>query len=321
MTRLLFISGVLSLFLGCARTLERTGPDGGMPLGTRFSSPEEAVSALKRAVSERNETAVLALFGPQGEALVNSGDPVADSERMSKFAQLLTEREAIEAQPDGDVLLLVGNENWPFPIPLTKVGRREWAFDTLRGKEEILNRRIGENELKTVRVAQAYVDAQREYYKKDWDRDGVKEYAQRLASTPGSRDGLFWKSTDPKDQSPFGPFAAEAAAEGYRLAKDEPVPYHGYFFKILTEQGPDASEGERKYLTAKEQMTRGFGLVAYPARWGSSGIMSFIVNDEGVVYEKDLGVQTLTLASGMKAFNPDPSWKPVDEEAVALAVE
>lgn len=286
----------------------------------QFSSPAEAVSTLQQAVQAGDKNALLRIFGPESEPLLNSGDAVADREKISDFSQSLTEKQSLEEQPNGEYILLVGKNESPFAIPVVPAGKR-WKFDTLEGKEEILNRRIGENELKTIRVSRTYVEAQKEYFQKDRNANGVREYAQKMASTAGKTDGLFWHSTSPSDLSPLGPFAAEAAADGYKRKENEPVPYHGYYFKILTTQGEQAPGGQTSYLNKRGQMTKGFGLVAYPARYGTSGIMTFIVNQDGTVYEKDFGLETLAAVNQMQHFNPDSSWQPVDDPGEELAAE
>ena len=207
-------------------------------------------------------------------------------------------------------ILYVGNEEWPFPIPLVKEGQA-WRFDTAAGAQEILYRRIGRNELTTIRVCQAYVDAQQEYAEQAHDGKPAGVYAQKIASTPGKHDGLYWKSDDPEQLSPLGEFAAEAAAEGYRNVKGQPAAYHGYIFRILTGEGDPAKAGAGSYIVNGE-MRGGFALLAVPAVYGSSGVMSFMVNQSGVVYEKDLGPNTTTLAAKINQFNPDSGWQKVE---------
>lgn len=287
--------------------------------GEVYSFAAEAVAAFDRAVQAGDTKSLLKILGPEGAEILESGDAVADRRALSDFAEKMREENRLEPQAKDQYVLLVGKDEWPLPIPLVKKNEK-WSFDTLQGKEEILNRRIGENELKTIRVSRAYVQAQKEYFKQDRNGDGVREYAQRIASSEGTRDGLYWKSSNVKDQSPLGPFTAEAATEGYRRHANEPVPYHGYYYKILTAQGEAAIGGKKSYINNRGQMTRGFALVAYPARWGSSGIMTFIVNRDGLVFEKDLGVQTLSAAQSMQYFNPDASWHLADllnQEALA----
>ena len=276
-----------------------------------FASPEEAVKALVNAMKTVDKAELSAIFGPGSESLISSGDDVEDKFVRERFLRKYEERNSLEKKGDDEVLLQVGRDDWPFPIPLRRKGSA-WVFDTKAGKEEILNRRIGRNELNTIDVLEAYVVAQREYARKDWDGDGVYPYAQKFASTPGKKDGLYWNAGEGQEASPFGPFAARAAQEGYtRKGKSEtPSPYYGYYFRILKAQGKHAPGGAYDYVV-KGNMILGFGLVAYPATYGSSGIMTFIVNQEGVVYQKDLGKGTAKAAGAMKRYDPDPTWKKV----------
>lgn len=308
----------LLTFSACSRTVD-IAPDGSSGSGKHFARPEQAVAEFNRVVQAGDRQALLVLLGREASELIDSGDAVADRERLGDFAEKMKAQHQLEAQANADYVLLVGKDQWPFPIPLVK-GAKGWYFDTEEGKEEILNRRIGENELKTIGVARGYVEAQLEYFEQDRNGDGIREYAQKAVSTPGKKDGLFWKSDNPKDQSPFGPFAAEAVAEGYRRSGNEPVPYHGYYYKILTRQGEAADGGKRNYLDKRGRMLGGFALLAYPARWGSSGIFSFIVNQDGVVYERDLGVQTLTLAQSIQEYDPDRRWSEavISDEEIAM---
>ena len=279
-----------------------------------FASPGEAVKALLDALKTGDKAGLSVLFGPGSESLISSGDDVEDKAGRERFLKNYEEKNSLEKKGDDEVLLQVGKDDWPFPIPIRRKGSA-WAFDTKAGKEEFLNRRIGRNELNTIDVLEAYVVAQREYAKKDWDGDGVYPYAQKFASTPGKKDGLYWEAKEGEEPSPFGPLAAKAAHEGYlRKGKTEKQsPYYGYFFKILKAQGKDAPGGAYDYVV-KGNMILGFGLVAYPAQYGSSGIMTFIVNQEGVVYQKDLGKDTAKAAGAIKRYDPDPTWKKVEAD-------
>ncbi len=309
-----FYGLLLMLFVsGCSHAKK----DGALAVyGERFSSPDHALQALKEAVQSQNHAALTKIFGADGARLIDSGDPVEDRLRLEKFSARIQEKNSLEIQPNGQYVLFVGEKEWPFPIPIVKDGGR-WVFDTAAGLEEILDRRIGENELRTIRFLQIYIDAQEEYYHKDRDGDRVREYAQILLSTPKKKDGLYWKSVNNKERSPLGPVVAEAAAEGYAVGKGEQSKaYHGYFFKPLSAQGKNAPGGERSYLDRKGNMVGGFALLAYPASWGSSGIMSFIVNQDGDVYQKDFGIQTVSEAHSMKKFDPDSSWEPVQDPEV-----
>jgi len=272
-----------------------------------FESPEAAVEALINAFRADDRKAQLDVLGSESHALVYSGDDVADRNARARFAAEYDRAHRL-AGGGGKVILFVGQDDFPFPIPLVPDGP-VWRFDSVAGKEEILNRRIGRNELETIQVCLAYVDAQREYYSEDRNADGIREYAQKFASTPGKHDGLYWPTKPGETLSPLGPLVVRARGEGYR-AGDTPVPYHGYFYRILTGQGPGASDGAYDYR-AHGRMIGGFALVAFPAQYGVSGVMTFIVNHEGIVYQKDLGPNTATVARAMKVFNPDKTWQKV----------
>ncbi len=277
-----------------------------------FKSPGEAVKALMDAVKGDDTKDLLMIFGPAGKELISSGDEIADKTGRDLFLKVYEETNKLVNENDKKVILFVGNKEWPFPIPIVKKDEN-WLFDTKAGKEEILNRRIGRNELNAVQVCLAYVDAQREYVLKDRDGDKLMEYAQRFMSEKGKKNGLYWETKEGEEQSPLGPLVANAAKEGYTGKKSggKPTPYHGYHYKILKAQGKNAKGGEYDY-TIKGKMIGGFALVAYPAEYGSSGVMTFIVNQDGVVYEKDLGKDTEKTAASIKKFDPDKTWKEVD---------
>jgi hypothetical protein len=279
-----------------------------------FKSPEEAVKGLMDAVKSNDTKGLLAIFGPAGKEIISSGDEVADKAGMERFIKDYEEMNRLEKETDTKVTLVVGNREWPFPIPVVKKGET-WVFDTMAGKEELLNRRIGRNELNTVQTCLAYVDAQREYAMKDRDSNKLLEYAQKFWSTKGKKDGLYWETKEREEQSPFGPVAARGVQEGYAPTKpgDKPAPYYGYFFKILKAQGKNAPGGAYDYVI-KGKMIGGFALVAYPAEYGASGIMTFTVNHDGVVYEKDLGKETGKIAGAMTKYDPDKTWKKVEEQ-------
>jgi len=273
-----------------------------------FASPEEAVSALVDAVKSGDESAMHAVLGPYSGKLISSGDPVQDQQNRERFVSAYGVANKIELQGSTKAVLVIGKDDWPMPIPLVKSGG-SWRFDAKQGKQEILNRRIGRNELSAIQVCLAIVDAERDYSVQDPEGAGVPRYAARLVSTPGKRDGLYWETASGEQESPLGPLLAAAAREGYtRTPFATLVPYHGYYYKILTKQGKDAPGGAYDYLI-KGEMLGGFGLLAYPAYYRASGIMSFIVNQDGVVYEKDLGKDTASIAAKMTIFNPDSSWK------------
>jgi hypothetical protein len=276
----------------------------------RFATPEEAVKALTAAAGTKDTNALDAIFGAELRGLV-SADAVQASNGFVIFARRISEKVALARVSDDRVTLDIGNDAWPFPIPLVQRDG-QWSFDTQAGREEILNRRIGMNELGTIRVCQAYVEAQREYAGKDRNGDGVLQYAQYLRSNPGQHDGLYWHAAEGDEASPFGPLIAEAQGEGYRketkIMTGDQTPYHGYYFKILTRQGPHAGGGKYNYII-NGRMIAGFALVAWPAQWGNSGIMTFIVNQQGKIYEKDLGPKTAKAARAMTTYDPDPAWK------------
>jgi hypothetical protein len=272
-----------------------------------FSSAEEAVGAAVTAAKSNDAKELLAIFGPLGNELLFSGDAIADNQRRTEFLAAYAEKNRLISQGE-NTILVIGKDDWPFPIPLVK-RENGWVFDTAKGKEEILNRRIGQNELNVIQVTLAYVDAQREYAMKDHDGDGLLEYAQKFRSDPGKKDGLYWPSTSGEEQSPLGQLVARAVKEGYAQNKtsDKPSPFYGYFYRILTAQGKSAAGGAYSYLV-NGSMIGGFALVAYPAEYGNSGVMTFIVNHDGKIFQKDLGKNTAAVASAMKEYNPDQSW-------------
>jgi len=279
-----------------------------------FSSPEEAVDVLLAAAASGNRGDLLKIFGPQGEKIIFSGDKVADQHRLEGFVAEYNQGHKIVNQDDARAMLYLGKDEWPLLIPIVKKGAA-WQFDTKAGEQDLLTVRIGRNELATIQVVQAYVDAQREYYLSDPNGDGVLEYATRFHSTTGKKDGLYWPTKVGEQESPMGPLVAQAHSEGYAVKKGQKAPYHGYYYKILKAQGKDAPGGAYDYM-AKGHMIGGFALVAYPARYGVSGVKSFIVNHDGVVYEMDLGPDTARIAGKMTRFNPDSNAEVVDSSAL-----
>jgi Protein of unknown function (DUF2950) len=276
-----------------------------------FASADEAVKTAVAAARSNNEKDLLAIFGTQAKDLLSSGDPVADKERRANFLAAYDQKNRLVAEGESTILV-IGNNDWPFPIPVVKKSEG-WVFDTAKGREEVLNRRIGQNELDAVQVSLAYVDSQREYARKDRDGDGLVEYAQKFRSDPGKKNGLYWEAKTGEETSPLGPFAARAVKEGYGQNKiDKPAPYRGYYYRILSGQGKDAPGGAHSYLV-KGNMIGGFALVAYPAEYGNSGVMTFMVNHLGKVFQKDLGANTRSAAEAMKEFNPDKSWVEVKQ--------
>ncbi len=277
-----------------------------------FKSPEEAAKALIDAVKGNDAKELLTILGPAGKEVISSGDEVAGKAWRDRFVKAYEEMNKLVSENDKKVILNVGNEEWPYPIPIVKKGEN-WVFDTKAGKEEILNRRIGRNELNAMQVCLAYVDAQRDYIMEDRDENKLLEYAQRLISREGERNGLYWEAKEGEEPSPLGPLIAKAAVEGYTGKRPigKRTPYHGYYYRILKAQGKNARGGEYDYIV-DGKMIGGFALVAYPAEYGNSGVMTFIVNQDGVVYEKSLGKDTEKIASAMKKFDPDKTWKKVE---------
>ena len=279
----------------------------GAPVQKSFESPEAGVNALIDAVRANDRKTLQAILGPHTRKLINSGDEVADAARREAFIKEYSEASKIVLDGDTKATLLIGDDEWPLPIPLVKAGNR-WHFDSRQGEKEILARRIGGNELAAIQVCLAIVDAENEYAEEVHPSDGVPHYAARFLSTPGKQDGLYWQSGVDEPPSPLGPLLAAAATEGYSNAGAKVLaPYHGYYYKILTSQGVDAPGGAYDYVV-KGKMIGGFAVLAYPAYYGSSGVMSFMVNHEGVVYEKNLGRGTKAIAAGMTSFNPDGGW-------------
>ena len=276
-----------------------------------FDSPDRAVAALVAAARDGDTAELMHVLGPDGAKLVHSGDPVADASGRTMFVAAYDRLHRIDPDGADRTTLIIGNEQWPFPIPIVKRDGR-WLFDTAAGTEEILDRRIGRNELNAIQVCRAYVEAQREYATSGASGTGIREYAKRFVSSPGTHDGLYWPATAGAPESPIGPLVASARAEGYggRTNEGKRSPYHGYYYRILDRQGSAAPGGAYDYI-ADGHMIGGFALVAFPATWGNSGVMSFIVNQDGVVYQKDMGPETATIARALTTFDPDPSWKPV----------
>ncbi len=271
-----------------------------------FASPQEAMQALVKALRAGDKESLLAILGPESEDILSSGDPVADKTDRDRFLAAYDDRVTFAPREVNHVEVILGHDNWPSPIPLVK-GQQGWFFDTEAGKEEILNRRIGRNELDAIQVCEGYVDAQREYASADREMDGIIEYAQKIISDPNTRNGLYWEPAEGEVPSPAGPFMARAAAEGYKKG-EKPIPFHGYYYRILKAQGPKAPGGAYNYVI-NGHMVAGFALVAWPAEYGVSGIMTFVVNSNGIVYEKDLGPKTAKTAEAMTRYNPDETWK------------
>lgn len=293
-----------------------------------YSSPDDALQGLVSAAEDKNRSAMSKIFGPDYDKLL-SGDSVEDDKDLSDFASAVEESAKLKKDSDTKYTVLVGKDNWPTPVPIVQKDGK-WLFDTKAGLDEVVNRRIGENELSAIETCRAYAVAQWEYYTEgDWDHDSVAEYAQRFISTPGKHDGLFWETAEGEKPSPLGKLVAEARAEGYGPKSQTAgsgaaaatagetatprSPYHGYHFKILTAQGSHAPGGKYSYII-NGNMIAGYALVAYPANWGGSGVMTFIINQQGRVYEKNLGPNTAKLAAALTSYDPDPSWKFVRNE-------
>ncbi len=274
-----------------------------------FATPEDALKGLVDAVKTHDKAALEQIFGPSAKDL-RSSDEVQAAVEFDEFVKHVAEKTSIVKENDSRAIIYLGSENWPFPIPLVKKND-QWFFDTEAGQEEILNRRIGEDELTAILVCRTYVGAQREYALKDWENDGVLAYAQKLRSDPGKKNGLFWRHAPGEPLSPLGELVARARMEGYKKDKtvfnDQPVPFHGYFFKILKRQGMNAPGGKYDYII-NGNMVGGFALVAFPSNWGKSGVMTFIVNQLGKVYQKNLGPDTMKIAQEMDSYDPDETW-------------
>jgi hypothetical protein len=273
----------------------------------RFNTPDAAVEALVAAARSGDRRTVLSILGPGSQELVSSGDPVADDNIKQEFLAAYDAQHRIVSESGKPSILVMGQNDWPFPIPLVQKDG-QWSFDTAAGREEILARRIGRNELGAIKAALAYYDAQNEYADKFKDEAGQAVYAQKIVSSPGKKDGLYWPTSGSEPDSPLGEAVAAATQQGYRVGAGE--PFHGYYYKILTGQGPNAPGGFVDYVV-RGNMIGGFGLVAFPAEYGNSGIMTFIINNDGDVYERDLGPRTGRIASRMTEFNPDHNWRKV----------
>jgi hypothetical protein len=268
-----------------------------------FSSAEDASSAMVTAAQNNDEKAMLEILGPDGKQIVSSGDDAEDAENRADFAKRYQEMHRLVKEPDGTTILYIGAENWPTPIPLMSKGS-SWYFDTDAGKKEILYRRVGRNELSAIRVCQELVAAEKEYSAQH------KEYAQKIFSDEGQQNGLYWKSADGASQSPIGPLVASAVADAYvKSQTGAPTPYRGYYFRILTR-----GVGGAKSYVVNGKMTEGFAFVAYPAEYRSSGVMTFLVNQDGVVFEKDLGKKTEVAAKDMKQYSPHSGWQKSEEQ-------
>ena len=322
------LAGLLTLVLSAgalgvlSAELQAAEPNQGQPMPAvaqrLFASPDEALKALQTATAAKDKEALCELFGAQFNELL-TGDQVQDADNAQKFATAVAQGCNLVKEGEDKIIFEVGTNNWPMPIPLVKADG-QWHFDTAAGKEEIINRHIGKDELCAIGVCRAYVAAQRQYASANQGAGGTANYAQQFKSTPGKKDGLYWPSAANEPASPFGPLVAEAHAEGYVNNKGAgPHPFHGYYFRILTRQGQDAPGGKKNYLS-HGNLTGGFALVAYPEHWDQSGIMTFIVAQDGTVFQRNLGEKTSRIAGAMKEYNPDTEWTPVLDQGVLSAV-
>jgi Protein of unknown function (DUF2950) len=282
------------------------------PAQETFASPEDALAAFVAAARAHDLGKLRAIFGPAGEKLLSSGDPYADAAQERRFVEGYDQKHALVTLGPGRVEVDVGPDAWPLPIPIVQTGDR-WRFDTEDGAQEIVNRRIGRNEFAAIRVSLAYVAAQKDYFARARERTGAGVYAQRLISRKGHHDGLYWPAAEGEEESPLGPLIATASEEGYpgERAGGKPIPYQGYYFRILKAQGPDAPDGAKTYVHSA-RMTGGFALIAWPAGYGASGIMTFQVNQDGIVFQKDLGPNTAKAVVKITRFDPDLTWARVD---------
>ena len=276
-----------------------------------FATPQEAADDLIKAAAAYNVPELNAIFGTDGEDLISSADPVRDKNNAGAFAQEAGESHTVKVDPSNPNLatIIVGKEQWPMPVPLVKKNGK-WYFDAKAGREEVLFRRIGANELDAIQVCRGYVEAQKEYATQIHDHSGVNQYAQKIFSSPGKQDGLFWKNGDASPGGPIGEAVAKALDEGYSIGDPG---FHGYYFRILKGQGPAAPLGRLNYVI-EGVMIGGFALVAVPAEYKVTGVKTFIVSNDGIVYQKDLGPDSLNLVKTMEVYNPDPSWKRTNDE-------
>jgi Protein of unknown function (DUF2950) len=272
-----------------------------------FKTPDDAAAALVQAVRINDDRGILSVLGPDGSQIASSGDPTEDKTKREEFVSAYDAKHQLTMEGNDKAVLVIGRDDFPFPIPLVRTSGA-WRFDTAAGRQEILSRRIGRNELNTIQACLAYYDAQHEYAEKDRIGAGVRAYAQRIVSQPGKKDGLYWPASQ-GDESPLGELVANAASDGYSIGGGR-APFHGYYYKILTKQGPAAKGGELDYVV-RGNMIGGFALVAWPATYGNSGIMTFVVNHDGAIYQKDLGTRTSRVAERMSSFDPGSGWETV----------
>jgi hypothetical protein len=306
----LFLACVLGL--SCTASAQTKTSSHAATVQTGFETPEVATAALIEAAEEFDLDSLRAVLGPDSEDLIASGDQVRDKAGMTRFASLAKERKTIElAKNKKQATLFIGPDEWPLPIPIVQRGSK-WYFDTKQGRKEILARRIGANELDAIAICRGFVEAQEEYASEVHDDSGVNQYAQRIISTPGKRDGLDWTNQDGTRGGPISEVIAQALREGYSIDQQKPTPFHGYYFKILKGRGPSAPEGEVDFVI-HGLMIGGFALAAAPAQYGVTGIKTFIVSYEGIVYQKDFGPDSLKVFSQMERYDPDKTWTRTDD--------
>jgi hypothetical protein len=281
----------------------------------RFDSPQAAVDAFVSALQKNDQKELGRLLGPDIDGLLSSGDPVQDQADHERFLAAYAEKHSLQAQGDGTQVLVIGENDWPFPIPLVE-HKGKWHLDGNAGADELVYRRVGRNELGAISVSRGFVAAQQEYASQGHDGDPPGIYALKLISDEGTQNGLYWPVADGEPASPAGPFVASAAAEGYRRSDAGPTPYHGYYYRMIYAQGPNAAGGAKDYFK-DGVLTEGFALIAWPAEYGVSGVQTFIVNQDGTVFQKDLGEDTATAAEAILLFDPDSSWKAVPAEEAA----
>ena len=306
-TKWLILLAFIVLFVGCSKTAKPAKPS-----FTAFASPDDAGNGLLSAAKTGDPNALLAIFGADSKGIISSGDAVQDKATVGAFVTGYDQMHRWRKMPDGSQVLLIGAQNFPFPIPLKKNGAGQWFFDTAAGKDEIVRRRIGRNELAVIDVCGALADAQADYYSLRQKDGSTKQYALKFISDPGKHNGLYWESPEGQPKSPLGPLLAYATAEGYSAKPTAHQPFNGYYFRMLTKQGSNAPGGAKDYVV-NGKMAGGFAFVAYPAEHGNTGVMTFMMNQDGVLLQKDLGKTTTETASAMTEFNPDASWSIVQE--------
>ena len=303
-TNRLILLGILILSVGCNKAAK--------PSYQVFASPDDAGNGLLNAAKSGDANTIIAVFGPDSKDIILSGDPVQDKNTDDKFIAAYGVMHRWRKMPDESQVLLIGADNFPFPIPLKKNAGGQWFFDVAAGREEILARRIGRNELSVMDVCMALADAQAQYYSQRLGDGSTQQYAVKFISDTGKQNGLYWDSPEGQPKSPLGPLAAFATNEGYSVKPDSHVPFHGYYFHMLTRQGSHALGGAKDYVV-DGKMTGGFAFVAYPAEYRNSGVMTFVINQDGVLLQKDWGSATTQTASAMTEYDPDPSWTPAQQ--------